>query len=577
MADAPLLRPTVHGPSARARTPGRGRAGHRRWRRRGRRAQVAAVATILGLLLVVTFIANYLQTTLPNQMSTNDLDHDLQVENQLGRFQALLHAVSVQGDVGAQVSQPVTLGSQGLPPFADADSGSIGPLNGSNYSVSYQLAGPTYFAPPTTGTPGGIYLPCVLTSSGTAVTMICTALAQPTYNFTGTPTGATGFTVESLLGGTYALNFSTNGTSPTSLEPIFIDTSVASATMALYVYGSNDSISLNLAVASTVDLIEYGSNDTVTIDATAAGSSVNLLSVGYKDALTFKGAAGSATGVTVHAYIAGWDDTVAAPPSGDSTAATSVTAYFTGFTPSTLLCPNANLAATDSVSTPNAVGTYVAYYNVTKSFTPVAVTHWTQHVDVTLPVQSGCPLFFTVTIYSPTSPQFAGFNVHLLNTYAPVADIGFDAGAVLVAQPGGLPQVVDGPGVTVLNGSSGVTSVSLWFPVFIGKGAVQAGLESAVLSARLVALNSFTLTPSSTYGIANNTEITLNVTTPFAAGWWAYYNATYPSSWISCVGNGCNGPYNGLGDYGTVSLAIPTGTNLNYFSVNIATFTFTPS
>ena len=48
------------------------------------------MATILGLLLVVTVIANYLATTLPAQMSVNDLNHEIAVENQLGHFQAVL-------------------------------------------------------------------------------------------------------------------------------------------------------------------------------------------------------------------------------------------------------------------------------------------------------------------------------------------------------------------------------------------------------------------------------------------------------------------------------------------------------
>ena len=53
----------------------------RNWRRRGRRGQVAAVATLLGLLLVVTFIANFLTTVVPNQMQVNDLNHEVTVES----------------------------------------------------------------------------------------------------------------------------------------------------------------------------------------------------------------------------------------------------------------------------------------------------------------------------------------------------------------------------------------------------------------------------------------------------------------------------------------------------------------
>jgi hypothetical protein len=573
MADAPVFARTAHGRPARTRTHGPGRSGpHRRWRRRGRRAQVAAVATILGLLLVVTFIANYLQTTLPNQMSIYDLDHDLQVENQLGRFQALLEAVSVQGDVGAQVSQPVTLGSQGLPPFADADSGTVGPLNGSNYTLSYQLDGPSFFAPPSTGKTGGAYPAACTYASGTRVTMTCTARASPVYNFTTTP--ASGFLVNINAGGSPQLNFSTNGTAATP-EKISIGSAGAASTMTVYVYGSNDTISLFFGVATTVDLIEFGTNDTVSITANVTGSTIDMLSAGYNDAISIV----DGIGLTLNAYVDGWADTTTmTATAAKASAATAVTVYYSGFTSSTLLCPNDNLAATDSVAGSNTVGTYVAYYNVTKTFTPTAVTHWTQHAVVNKPSAAGCPLFNTVTVFSPTAARFAGFNVHLLNTYAPVADIGFDAGAVVIAQPGGVPQIVDAPGVNVVESTSGaVTSVSLWFPVFIGKGGAEAGVQSAILSARLVSLSAFALTPTSTYGVANNTNIELNVTTPFAAGWWSYYNATYPSSWVSCTGHGCYTFYSGLGDFGTISLSIPTGTLLNYFSVDVATFSFVPS
>jgi len=99
------------GPSVghRPRVPDRSR--RRAWRRRSRRAQVSAVATILGLLLVVTFIANYIATTLPNTMGQNDLQHELQVENQV-----------------SQLSEPITLGSIGAPPFAAPDLGAISTL-----------------------------------------------------------------------------------------------------------------------------------------------------------------------------------------------------------------------------------------------------------------------------------------------------------------------------------------------------------------------------------------------------------------------------------------------------------------
>jgi hypothetical protein len=137
------------------------RRGVRRWRKRGERGQVAPVATILGLLLVVTFIANYLTATLPGQMSANDLNHELLLENQLGQFSALLPAVSATGITGAQVSQPISLGTASQPPFAGADHSvlSRGNLTG-GITVSYSVTGPgpTTQTISNTGMPGASVL-----------------------------------------------------------------------------------------------------------------------------------------------------------------------------------------------------------------------------------------------------------------------------------------------------------------------------------------------------------------------------------------------------------------------------------
>jgi hypothetical protein len=127
------------------------RSGARRWHRLRRRAQVSAVATILGLLLVVTFIASYLTTTLPNEMAVNDLAHDTLVQNQVGTIAALLPPFASSGEFDAALYLPVSLGSQSEPPFAGQDSSVLGAqitgFNGtsphnqysSNLSVSYGL------------------------------------------------------------------------------------------------------------------------------------------------------------------------------------------------------------------------------------------------------------------------------------------------------------------------------------------------------------------------------------------------------------------------------------------------------
>jgi hypothetical protein len=95
---------------------------------------------MLGLLLVVTFIANYLGTTLPAQMATNDVSHDLAVENQASVFATLVANAVNGGEVGVSVSQPISLGSAGDPPFAGPDGGTLtSGASSSALSVSFSV------------------------------------------------------------------------------------------------------------------------------------------------------------------------------------------------------------------------------------------------------------------------------------------------------------------------------------------------------------------------------------------------------------------------------------------------------
>jgi hypothetical protein len=543
----------------------------RKWRSRGRRGQVAAVATILGLLLVVTFIANYLTTTLPNQMSVNDLDHELQVENQIGRLQALLEQVSAAGDVGAQVTQPVTLGSSGAPPFADADSGQIGPLNGSSFNLSYTLQGPTGYQAPTGGDPNTGYIPssatCVPATNPTT-SLTCSGSGGVTWNFSAaTPTNY----ALTVSAGTYAINITDSGASSGSHATIAI-TASGSSPLTLLVLGSNDTITLTTSAAGT-DVFEIvGNNDTLSIPAASSATTIVAYVVGANDAVTFGSVSAN---INFLGTFFGFDDSVNAGSSVSSTG-NKFAVYFNGYYPATpaTSCPVGNLAyATDAISGgASGKGTYSVTFNDTTTSTGTVASPWTGHWSR---ASTTCPFLVAVTV-APTTIRSAGFNVHLLNSYAPQADVAFDAGAVVFAQPGGVPLLIDGPGIRVIRGSTGVSSVSIWMPVFVGRGAAEAGISTADLSARLISSYNVVLNPSTSYTVANNTTISFAITTPFASGWWSYFNATYPASWLSCTGIGCRTPYTNLGDFGTVTLAIPTGTVLNYFDLDIATFSFLP-
>lgn len=90
---------------------------------------------------MVTFIANYLSTTLPQQMDVNDINHDLLVQNEVGRAAALLEAGAAHAAVGTELTQPIVLGSVGLPPFAAPDGGVVsGDPSGSSEKVTFGIA-----------------------------------------------------------------------------------------------------------------------------------------------------------------------------------------------------------------------------------------------------------------------------------------------------------------------------------------------------------------------------------------------------------------------------------------------------
>jgi hypothetical protein len=136
--------------------------------------------------------------------------------------------------------------------------------------------------------------------------------------------------------------------------------------------------------------------------------------------------------------------------------------------------------------------------------------------------------------------------------------------------------MVDDPAISAvqLNGG-GLASVSIWFPVFVGNISTDSGISTSEISTRLISLNTLTLSPSSTLSVVGNSNITLTVTSPFAAAWKGFFSSTTPfqSDW-SCAGPSaaCNGPYTQGGPLATVTLTLPTGTQLAYLNVQIATF-----
>lgn len=536
----------------------------RRWRRRGRRAQVSAVATILGLLLVVTFIANYLTTTLPNQMSVNDLNHDILVENQVGRLSATVTALATNGQVGGQTVQPITLGSDGDPPFASQDGGTVGPLqNGSRMVVNYTLSGPTAFLPPTGGPQGGrvVGTSCIpIPPASPTNSITCSGSANIIYNFTGALAGQSSYSLTLSGGGSALVNISSNHATVTVAGS-------STTLIALDILGSNDTVSVTVSSVPENILI-YGNYDSVTLTGSAtAASFVHLLIVGNHDTVS-NTASGPNTFV---ASIYGSND-VFNP--GTVSGSNHFQVYFNGFNPlaPAAQCPVDNISGTDTVGSITASGanTWTVTYNNTvytgSGTIPGVGGSWT--VNYQIPTPFACPFYSTVALpLAAASAPGAGFVVSLRNTYAPAAQVAFDEGAVLLAQPGSVPVVLNGPDLTLSSGT-----LSLLVPQFQGSIGVEAGISTAVLALRLLSSQSFSF-PTPGFSLQSGSDVTLTIVTPFAGGWMNYFNSLPSfSGLVTCTGAnnvcGLTAPYSPGGPLGTIVVSVPAKS----LSVTLAVF-----
>jgi hypothetical protein len=538
----------------------------RKWRLRGRRGQVAAVATILGLLLVVTFIANYLTTTLPSQMSVNELDHVVQVENQLGRLQAELQAATAYGAVGAELTQPVTLGSSGDPPFAPADVGTIGPANSSTgFTVAY-----LNYSPPWGGTAGGYSSPsssCIFALT----TMTCTGAATVLYNWTGTPV-APGYVLSETGGGTYNLNVTTSGT--TALHELVAITMTHTAIMNLLVLGSNDSISFSLSgVGSQLHIIVDGSYDSVTF-ASPNAENAQVLMVGVHDSVAVTGTVGGAF-VLLSSFFGATDSVTVT--TGSIASGSIFAVYYNSYTTASPRpsCPVLSLAPTDTVAGGvSGSGAYYVTYNDSTSVTVAPPPVWWNTWVLTPAVI--CPFYYPV--YETQSSS--GIDVHLYNTYIPAADVAFDQGAIVYAQPGGVPILVDGPEITANITHAGVlNSMNVVVPQFTGTFGTDSGIATTEITTRLISLNSVQLTSfNNPLPGVTTLYVYVAVTTTYASGWAAYYNSTTPfqTHW-RCIGStvACVGPYPTTPTIGSAVIWLATTTSTT--TVNIALPTFAVS
>jgi hypothetical protein len=491
--------------------------------------------------MVVTMVANYLTTQLPAQMQLNDANRGLSVENQVSRLAASLRAAAASERVGAVVSEPVSLGSLGAPPFAAGDGASIGPGSpGAAETVSFTVNGASAYTPPEAGHVGGHSSGSGICTTPTATSFSDTGSCEVVWNFTG---NSKSFSFGETGSGFIAVNVTTNnstimvtGTGSAGDDYQIIGshnsitmTGVGSGPTTVTIVGSYNTLSLSTTGSSPIVVYIYGNHDPMTVSSTGSGP--------------FKG------------VVYGTQDTLSVP---SDTGSQKFRLYLNGFNataPTSPLCPYGNLSATDNVTEFNEVGSgglteYInnsVGYNASGTGAGSCVgnaTCWTTH-NQNVPLTT-CPFFTRVTIPQTQSGAVgASLVVHLRNTYAPAADVAFDQGAVVYAQSNGRPLLLVGPAITYTGGT-----LALWVPEFLGTVGAEAGDGTAELSARLVSVVSLHL-PSDGFSISGT--ISIKVTTPYAAAWESYFGAIpalaadvspcFPATSIACAGPfGFNGP-----------------------------------
>ncbi len=520
---------------------------------------MSAVATILGLLLVVTFIANYLGTVLPNRMTVNDLNRELAVENQLSTLSTLLERLAQAGAVGAQVSQPISLGSDSVPPFAASDGSILTPVgSGPNISSTISAVGARY-NPPTGYPAGGTYDPSCTqhpAPPANATSIDCTGQKNSfvTYGFVGSGI------------------FSVNGTGGTAFTA-----NVTANNSIVYLNGSGGGGSVFNQYVNFV-----GSHDNIFVAATGSANQVVNL-VGNYDNLTLSETSKGTMTVTVvgnhdHIFINGVandDILIVAWGAYDSVAATSgnYNVYFNGFDPlnATALgptCPYGNLATTDTVS--GGKNTSGSTYNVTFNTTNQSGLKWVYPWKEVWIASSPISCVFFAGVFHHAAPATtAVLEVQFRNAYAPNAVAAFDEGAVVAAQPGGLPIMLAPPWLSLSRGT-----LTLTLPSFVGTFASEAGTGTAVVSLRLVSLQQF-IFPSSSFVLLAGSPVVLSIITPFAYAWKTYLTSALPGTvGITCTVGGIDCSkvgWQSTGPLGVVTVSIPSAL-VSSLTVTVAQF-----
>jgi len=435
-------------------------------RGRTRKAQVGAVATTLGLLLVVTFIANYALEPLPAQMGALEFQHVLLLQNQLGRIQSMTLASIAHPDYPFSLGSPVTLGSEAKAPFGHPSAGSLS-------AIGYPQA----------------------------VTVSTTQPYPPLWNHGSMCTTLTGSgcgnTQSNVCGSPLTWNESTNNTAFTFTLTGSNDCERVNIT------GNNNVFTLGVTGSNLgyFILTLFGFNNTVKLTNQFSGSNFHAFFYLYGGNNTYQGVSGPTGG---HLFL---------------------NTYFIGQSATGGACPSDNLAATDHWSiTGSSAGSSIqnlTWYNANGVSTPYHQTNgWPgtgnsgtgNHVGWQN-LSGPTPCAFSRTL--PFATTWGGIDAHAFNDYSGSADVALDSMAVVTSILGGSSVMWSPPPWAVVQ-SGGVPTLQLTLVLFVTTpSATVFGYTTAYVETQLV---------SESVAVISTAGATLAIQTSFPHAWLAYLN-----------------------------------------------------
>ena len=220
-------------------------------------------------------------------------------------------------------------------------------------------------------------------------------------------------------------------------------------------------------------------------------------------------------------------------------------------------------------------------YNVTSL--PITLTNppsyaiWESTNNSLTAAAATCPLFVQASVPLGLGGTASGLQVFLQNTYIASGDVALDEGAVVYAQEGSVPEVIDPPAFSgSLSATGELSTASIWIPVFTGTIPVDYGVATSEFTMRLVSVNTVTFASGTSLALAVGGDVFLNVTSPYAGAWYNYLTGASPWEFFSISASGpsqvFDGPYIAGGSLGSVSMELPITSQFSSLTVQVATF-----